>query len=93
MNVIKESETLSGVAMFAHGVGLTPMLQIVRHFLSEDNKNMPIWLLYFNTGIYKYYNIYSPIVIFYVYLFILYFRWENFFERGVGKTFSKSHTV
>jgi len=45
--VIKNTDTFSGISMFAHGVGLTPMLQMLRYFLSRDD-SFPIWLLYFN---------------------------------------------
>jgi len=44
-----KDENFSGVSMFAHGVGITPMLQMIRHFLSRD-ESLPIWLLYFNNS-------------------------------------------
>lgn len=45
----QKEETFSGVSMFAHGVGITPMLQMIRHFLSRE-ESLPIWLLYFNNS-------------------------------------------
>lgn len=47
--VLQKEEAFSGVSMFAHGVGITPMLQMIRHFLSRD-ESLPIWLLYFNNS-------------------------------------------
>eukprot|EP00026_Physarum_polycephalum_P005022 Phypoly_transcript_05048.p1 GENE.Phypoly_transcript_05048~~Phypoly_transcript_05048.p1 ORF type:complete len:660 (+),score=108.38 Phypoly_transcript_05048:58-1980(+) len=46
-SVFKETEKVSGISMFAHGVGLTPMLQVIRHHLLQDEAT-PLWLLYFN---------------------------------------------